>query len=81
MERRTHRYRAAALHRVWGDADGEAGSANDCESRLFALSWAVMVIVCGPTPTSVPADGLCESVTAPQLSEAIVCGNTLGILA
>ena len=44
-------------------------------------SVAVIVIVCTPTPTSVPASGLCVSVTGPQLSLAVAVATTLGIAA
>jgi hypothetical protein len=48
---------------------------------LPALSVAVSVIVCAPTPTTVPASGLCVTVTGPQLSLAVVPATTLGIVA
>src|ERR1700720_727790 len=48
---------------------------------LFDGSLPVMVIVCGPTPTSVPAAGLCDRATVPLRSEALVCDNTFGIAA
>src|SRR5215217_1830293 len=44
-------------------------------------SVAVMVIVCVPIPTTVPASGLCVSISGPQLSLAIVATSTLGITA
>src|ERR1051326_9150323 len=45
--------------------------------RLFpAESVAVIVIVCGPTPTIVPATGLSVNVTGPQLSLAVVLAKT-----
>jgi hypothetical protein len=37
-----------------------------------APSVAVIVTLCGPRPTSVPASGLCVIVTGPQLSVAVV---------
>lgn len=46
---------------------------------LPAASVAVTVIVCAPSPTSVPAAGLCVSLTEPQLSEAVVLETTSGI--
>jgi len=45
---------------------------------LPAPSVAVTVIVCAPRPTGVPAAGLCVTVTAPQLSEAVECDATSG---
>ena len=44
---------------------------------LCALSVAVMVIVCTPMPTSVPATGLCCNVTMLQ-SLVLVCASTFG---
>src|SRR4029078_9597804 len=46
---------------------------------LPAASVAVIVIVYVPVPTTVPASGLCVTVTGPQLSLAIVAATTLGI--
>jgi hypothetical protein len=46
-----------------------------------AASVAVIVIVCVPVPTTVPASGLCVTVTGPQLSLAVVPATTLGIVA
>src|SRR4029078_5772792 len=43
---------------------------------LPAASIAVIVIVCVPTPTSVPASGLCVTVTGPQLSLAVLLSTT-----
>jgi hypothetical protein len=49
---------------------------------LPAASVAVIVTVCGPVPTSVPAAGLCVSVTLPeQLSLAVAVAVTFGIAA
>src|SRR3982751_904389 len=39
---------------------------------LPTASVAVIVIVCGPIPTTVPASGLCVMVTGPQLSLEVV---------
>jgi hypothetical protein len=46
-----------------------------------AASVAVIVIRFVPTPTTVPASGLCVTVTGPQLSLAVVPATTLGIVA
>src|SRR5215813_3910148 len=46
-----------------------------------AASVAVSVIVCVPTPTTVPAAGLCMTLTGPQLSLAMAADATLGISA
>src|SRR5689334_23082639 len=48
---------------------------------LPAESVAVNVIVCVPTPTTVPANGLCVTVTAPQLSLNVAPATTFGIAA
>ena len=48
---------------------------------LPAASVAVIVMMCMPTPTTVPASGLCVTVTGPQLSVAIVPATTFGIVA
>jgi hypothetical protein len=48
---------------------------------LPAASVAVMVIVWVPIPTTVPASGLCVTVTGPQLSLAVVPTTTSGIVA
>ena len=51
---------------------------------LFEASVAVTVIVCVPTPTIVPAAGLCVRVTDPaaeQLSETVTPSSTFGIAA
>jgi hypothetical protein len=41
-------------------------------AELFAASVAVTVIVVTPRPTSVPAAGLCDKVTAPPETSATV---------
>jgi hypothetical protein len=46
-----------------------------------ALSVAVSVIVYTPMPTTVPASGLCVTVTDPELSLAIAPATTFGIAA
>jgi hypothetical protein len=48
---------------------------------LPAPSVAVIVIVYVPTPTTVPASGVCVTVTGPQLSLAVVPATKLGIVA
>jgi hypothetical protein len=51
---------------------------------LLDPSVAVTVIVCGPSPTMVPAAGLCESVIEPdevQLSETVTPPSTFGTAA
>ena len=42
------------------------------------LSVAVRVIVCGPSPTIVPAAGLWVTVTEPQLSDVVAPDLTSG---
>ena len=46
--------------------------------ELLKPSVAVIVTVCGPMPTSVPAVGDCVSVTPVQLSVAATSGKKLG---
>ena len=48
---------------------------------LPAASVAVTVMVCDPTPTSVPPVGLCCKLTGPTRSEAVTRGSTFGIAA
>src|SRR5256714_895834 len=48
---------------------------------LPTASVVVIVIICGPIPTTVPASGLCVMVTGPQWSLAVVLATTSGTVA
>jgi hypothetical protein len=85
------KFGTGAMHEAFADADwagaqlvivgGVVSLTVNVVMQVDALlkpSVAVMVTVCGPIPTSVPAIGDCVSVTPVQLSFATTSGRKLG---